>query len=129
MADPQKDDYFYRHLVIEQLSDLLAKLAAYMRQRCLGFNCNSENFASHRAIVSALRDEFEVGIYSLNYDDVALRAWPEAFTGFTGEMFDAREIAQRNEWGFIYHRQCALFSDRSANVERSKMEKRPVRRI
>ncbi len=50
-----------------------------------------------------LRDEFEVGIYNLNYDNLAHRAWPDAFTGINFGRFDGRAIGQRREWDFIYH--------------------------
>ena len=54
--------------------------------------------------MTALRDIFDVGIYNLNYDAVALTAWPEAFTGFNSAGdFDPITVHQRREWDFLYH--------------------------
>ena len=51
-----------------------------------------------------LRENFELGIYNLNYDTVALHASPEAFLGFDGYgKFDPVCVNQRRDWGFIYH--------------------------
>lgn len=93
-----------RHImVIEQQAHLLGELARYMRTRSKALDQGAETFKTYRRILGCLKDRFEVGIYSLNYDNVALTAWPEAYTGFNGEDFDPREIASRDEWSFIYH--------------------------
>ena len=95
--------YYYRHLIIEQLSTLLSQLAEHMRERCRTFDERADNFVNYRAIFEALEDHFEVGIYNLNYDNLAVRAMPDAFTGFTDGRFDPKEVASRGDWNFIYH--------------------------
>lgn len=94
---------FYRQLILDQSGFLLEKLADYMRERSRSFDVKSRAFADYRQIFSRLREEFEVGVYNLNYDNVAVSAWPEAFTEFNGGKFDARGIGIRREWEFIYH--------------------------
>jgi hypothetical protein len=96
-------DYYYRHLIVEQLGFLLRKLAVFMREQSRLFDAASEAFAAYRSIVDALRREFAVGIYNLNYDNLAIRSWPDAFTGFRDNRFNAREVASREDWDFIYH--------------------------
>lgn len=95
--------YGHRIMVIEQQAHLLGELARYARAKCRSLDQSSNEFQAIKRILFGLRNHFEVGVYSLNYDNVALRAWPEAYTGFNGENFDPRGIASREEWSFIYH--------------------------
>lgn len=96
-------DYYYRNLIIEQLSSLLKNLASFMRKRCAVFESALPSFELYRGILNDLTVEFDVGIYNLNYDDLAVRSWPEGFTGFPNGHFDACAVASRQEWDFIYH--------------------------
>jgi len=64
---------------------------------------NSCSYAAYRNILIQLRDQFDLGIYNLNYDNVARSAWPEAFNGFNSGVFEPKCIGLRNEWEFIYH--------------------------
>ena len=90
-------------MILDQLRYLLRRLAAHVREACQSRRANAE-FAAYSLILLALRAEFDVGVYNLNYDDLAISAWPEAFTGFgRGGEFDARGVHRREEWGFVYH--------------------------
>jgi hypothetical protein len=95
--------YFHRQLITEQMGSLLTRLAQYMRGCCKSLDTTSAAFADYRTILARLRDEFEVGIYNLNYDDVTHRVWPDAFSGFHDKRFDARAVGRRPEWDFVYH--------------------------
>lgn len=58
----------------------------------------------YRGLIDQLRESFEVGIYNLNYDIAAIRAFPEAFTGFSESgIFDPISVHHRGEWNFVYH--------------------------
>src|SRR6185312_9654531 len=48
--------------------------------------------------------QFDVGIITLNYDNVFTRARPGLHTGFdaTG-LFNPLSVLDRKDWGFIYH--------------------------
>jgi SIR2-like domain len=89
--------------VFEELSWLFERLAEFMRERSRTFSRNRDEFKTYCNIFSTLYDEFEVGIYNLNYDNVAITAWPHAFTGFLGGEFAPQAVACRGEWGLIYH--------------------------
>ncbi|KVW14691.1 hypothetical protein WK91_20065 [Burkholderia cepacia] len=54
--------------------------------------------------VSALREEFDIGIITLNYDNLFTQAVPGLHTGFdeTG-AFDPMSVLSRSDWNFIYH--------------------------
>lgn len=65
----------------------------------------SKEIADLRNFMAALSDKFDVGIITLNYDNVFTQAWPSLFTGFdaaSGE-FNPYAVLSREEWGFIYH--------------------------
>jgi hypothetical protein len=95
--------FYYRNLIVEQQAFLFRKLAEFMRVRCRDYDSTAAEFLTYRNIFDTLHKEFETGIYSLNYDDLAVRAWPEAFTGFREGHFEAQEVASRREWNFVYH--------------------------
>lgn len=103
-SQPPPDAQYLPQLTIrDQLAYLLGKLAECMRKRSKALNKDAPEFRDYQKILSRLRDEFEVGVYNLNYDNVAISAWPDAFTGFRGGKFDARAVSVRKEWDFIYH--------------------------
>ena len=54
--------------------------------------------------LKALQDEFEIGIITLNYDNVFTQAVTGLHTGFnaTGK-FDPMSVLTRADWNFIYH--------------------------
>ncbi|WP_321897214.1 SIR2 family protein [Burkholderia cepacia] len=54
--------------------------------------------------LSALREEFDIGIVTLNYDNLFTQALPGLHTGFNaaGE-FDPMSVLTRTGWDFIYH--------------------------
>jgi hypothetical protein len=54
--------------------------------------------------MDGLQDEFDVGIYNLNYDNLAVAALTEFYPGFSGAgQFDPCGVHERTEWSFIYH--------------------------
>jgi hypothetical protein len=96
--------YAARVWVLEQLRFLLDRLANHFRDLSRGFRSNTPEFFAYARILSALREHFDVGVYNLNYDNLAVSAWPDAFTGFRPDgEFDARGVHRRQEWGFVYH--------------------------
>jgi len=95
--------YFHRQLILEQYGFLLESLARHMRKRSTLIDRDSYQFKCFEKFLARLAREFDVGVYNLNYDDIAISAWPDAFSGFDGGVFDARKVCQRIEWGFIYH--------------------------
>jgi len=100
----EKDVNFYRKLIIKEQDFLLGKLADYMRKRSISLNTGLSEFVAYQNILLSLRKKFELGIYNLNYDNVARRAWPEAFNGFNERgVFEPLCVSLRREWEFIYH--------------------------
>ena len=102
-----------RNLVYSQYKYLVTELANYMRTQC---GNNQKGVTDFSRFLEALRSNFEVGIYTLNYDNIATRAWPSAFTGFDDRfdltedhpcfnvrLFDPIAVLNRQEWDFIYH--------------------------
>lgn len=93
----------YRNLIVEQQGFILGKLAEYMRECSRSLDTKSSPFAAYRNIFLRLREQFDLGIYNLNYDNVARSAWPEAFSGFNRGVFEPKCIGLRNEWAFKQH--------------------------
>ena len=86
-------------ILMNQLASLLARLAAHMRALS-----RAPLKPAYEEIFRALQGAFDLGVYSLNYDNLALRACPTAFTGFAPNgRFDPRGVHGRNDWNFVYH--------------------------
>jgi len=85
------------------VAHLLAQLAAEMRARCRRLVADSPGMVAWRAVLDALRARFDVVIYNLNYDTVALSCWPDAFTGFDVDgRFDPGAVYRR-DWEGVFH--------------------------
>lgn len=97
--------------IVDQLTYLLCRLAKHMRELCRAIDTTAPYFQSYKRLIGALVGRFDVGIYNLNYDNVAHAAWPEAFLGFgadaarsqCGSVFDPVAVHTRREWSFLYH--------------------------
>ena len=90
--------------IIDQLSNLLARLAKHMRGKSRELDPTGSASQEYKQLLDGLRDAFEVGIYNLNYDVAALSAWPDAYTGFgKNGQFEPANVHRRREWSFIYH--------------------------
>ncbi len=98
------DKYTGRKLVLSQQTFLLEKLANCIRDLSKPLDFRSPPIPDYASFFHRLRDRFHVGVYNLNYDTVALSAWPEAYCGFDRPgNFDAPGVNQRPTWDFIYH--------------------------
>jgi len=97
-------DHLHKQIILHQMKNLFGLLARHMRERCRAADLSSPAFSTYADVLSGLRDRFELGIYSLNYDTLAVSAWPQAFTGFSDDGdFDPRSVFERKSWDFIYH--------------------------
>jgi len=109
----KSEPYGNAQLVYMQLGYLLKRLAQHMRQQCLdrgkmlsegSDEKTVEARDRYQRVIKALRDAFDVGIYNLNYDDVAFLASSGAFTGFDqAGCFSPVEVHSRVKWDFVYH--------------------------
>ncbi len=90
--------------VTDQVTFLLVSLAQHMRRACLSAEYEKNPvFGLYKQLLSSLRASFDVGIFNLNYDNAALTAWPNAFTGFSDAgNFDPEAVHAREAWDFMY---------------------------
>jgi hypothetical protein len=88
----------------EQMSHLVRRLAAELRERTRTLDRLSDPFARYKRVFDQLRDHFDVAVFNLNYDGAAVNVMPGAFTGFdpSGE-FDAPAVHLRSAFDFLYH--------------------------
>jgi hypothetical protein len=99
------------HAVENQLKNLNERLAKTLRVKSHQFENSLSNaigaarFKPYRDLMATLAREFEIGVYNLNYDTVALSALPNSFVGFdrASGQFLAAEVLGRSAWGFLYH--------------------------
>jgi len=86
-------------------STLIDRLLLHMREICKDLMSVKQAEVEYlRGMLGRLKEEFDLGVINLNYDNVILLAMPELRTGFdpaTGE-FDRAEIYE-NAWNFCYH--------------------------
>ena len=92
------------------LQRLLESLTGDFRRRCLAYKSEilttrAGGFGRYRGFLSALRARFDLGVYNLNHDTVALTALENCYTGFekTTGSFEAAKVQCRSEWDFLYH--------------------------
>ncbi len=91
------------------LKVLLRELEKCFRGRCVEFESEngrqrSPEFECYCALVDALRARFDLGVYNLNHDTVALTALRGIYTGFgPSGSFESAGVHSRREWEFLYH--------------------------
>ena len=103
IAFPNPEGFGPSHLVEEQLRHLLAALAQDLRARSRAIDTAGATMARYRRLFDGLKATFDLGVFNLNYDAVALQAWPDAETGFSGGAFAPESVHGRDHWGFVYH--------------------------
>jgi len=92
--------------VLLQLANILVDcLAEDFVTRCASLPSNkASELAELQTFVKRLSDDFELGVITLNYDDVFQHALPNLYTGFDQHgRYAPREVATRSSWNFIYH--------------------------
>jgi len=93
----------------EVLSDLINTLMDKLVDRFID-DCAAASTAKAAGIaelgrfLAALQDKFEIGIITLNYDNLFTQALPGLHTGFDEKgKFDPMSVLARTDWKFIYH--------------------------
>ena len=95
----------------DQCGHLVERLAALFRQRCSVFEsggATAGKYAEYRGLFQTLEQHFDLGVYNLNHDTVALRALtcPDSAdysTGFEDGQFNPKAVHARTAWRFLYH--------------------------
>ena len=101
---PNADAYGPKNNIDAQLLYLLDRLAKQIRAETLAIDRSTPAFNDYTLLISTLRERFDVGVYNLNYDNIALSAWPGAHVGFDASgAFSPSSVYDRQAWDFIYH--------------------------
>jgi hypothetical protein len=91
--------------LMDEYSFLLERLAQHMRVESQRPNsANEPEEDTYRELLGGLRENFDIGVYNLNYDTAALDALPGAYIGFDESgTFESRVVHERKDWEFVYH--------------------------
>ena len=129
------DDFLQKHgltrtsdtakAIRDQCGHLVERLAAVFRQRCLVFQSGGATAGKHaeyRGLFKTLEQHFDLGVYNLNHDNVALKALtcPDSadyFTGFEEGRFNPKAVHARTAWRFLYHLHGSVHQSFPARVE------------
>lgn len=93
----------------EVLSDLINTLMDKLVDRFIddcaaASTSKAAEIAELGRFLAALQSEFEIGIITLNYDNLFTQALSGLHTGFDAAgKFDPMTVLARTEWNFIYH--------------------------
>ncbi|WP_166256174.1 SIR2 family protein [Marinobacter salicampi] len=84
---------------------LMSELANHFIDHCDTVRRTKTNeIADLRKFLTTLQAEFEIGIITLNYDNLFTQAMPELHTGFDkAGTFAPMSVLSRSDWNFIYH--------------------------
>lgn len=106
-------------------SHLTDKLIEHFRKLCIGLeNSYIDEQKSLASFYQELQNEFEIGVFNLNYDNVVLRNVPHLNTGFSkhNNQLD-RKLIHSDEWGFCYHIHGSVHFDMKGGLENTQMHK------
>lgn len=86
-------------------SSLLDNLTAHFITQCdTASSSRAKEIGELTTFLDSLREEFDVGVITLNYDNIFTQASPSLFTGFDAKgRFDSTSVLTRLDWEFIYH--------------------------
>ena len=87
-------------------SSLIDALVDCFIDACAGLVANkATEIAELREFLATLSEDFDIGIVTLNYDNVFTQACPELYTGFdlVSGIFEPLSVLRRDDWNFIYH--------------------------
>lgn len=101
---PDAGDHASEIALRGQLGHLSEKLARHMRVCSQKMDVSGARFGQYSGLFHVLRRSFDVGVFNLNYDDAALTAMPDAYTGFDKDgQFEPHVVHSRAEWNYVYH--------------------------
>lgn len=73
---------------------------------------------------SCLKNEFEIGIFNLNYDNTIIRNLDDLETGFDPETNQLnRELLYKKDWNFCYHMHGSVHFDMKGGTDNTQMHK------
>ena len=84
---------------------LIDTLLKYFRDKCKRISIeHADELDRVRLLLKKISTKYEIGIISLNYDNIFYQAKPDLFTGFDlSGKFQPLDVLKRQEWNFIYH--------------------------
>lgn len=94
----------------ELASHLVDSLVEEFITRCECIkSCKTRELKQLNSFLEELSRDFDIGVITLNYDDIITTVKPDLETGFTKKVgmedriFDPKSITESNSWNFIYY--------------------------
>lgn len=95
-----------RTVVRQMASTLIDEIVDHFIDACAAVTTDKQAEVGVLAsFLAELKAEFDIGIVTLNYDNVFTQALPGLHTGFdtSSGRFDTMSVMARTDWDFIYH--------------------------
>jgi len=90
-----------RQLALEMVDAIVEEVIA---KSASAHTTKSSEIRRLQNFLDALSAEFDIGVVTLNYDDIFEQARPDLFTGFDASgHFNPMSVFARSNWNFIYH--------------------------
>lgn len=84
-----------------QINMIINEIGRYIK---LSTDKTEDNLSSYTQFFREIENIFNMKIYNLNYDNLAMRAMPDYFFGFDGAgTVDSRRIFSRNDQNTLFH--------------------------
>lgn len=106
-------------------SYLIDKLLEHFRILSIRLEKEFQQEQGHlKDFFTQLKNEFQIGIFNLNYDNTILRNFDNLETGFdpnTNQL--KRELLYKKEWNFCYHMHGSVHFDMKGGTDNTQMHK------
>lgn len=106
----------FKGLDFEKLYKKITKIAIKVLSKNIE---NIENFNKIKEFYRKLKENFEIGIVTTNYDPLLYTIFPKFFIGFNEETkkFLSKEVWNRQKWEFLYHIHGSIYNKKTESDE------------
>lgn len=106
----------YRSINFEKLYKKITEIVIEVLSKNIE---NKENFSKIKEFYTKLKENFEIGIVTTNYDPLLYNIFPNFFIGFDKETkeFLPKKVWNRQKWEFLYHIHGSIYNKKTGSDE------------